>query len=144
MRNILLTTMLLFAVVACNQSSTKTDKKGNSESEAVLAGGSSVVNVYYFHGKQRCKTCVAVGNVAKETIEKHFREDSNVRFADLDTSDKANAALLEKYDVSWNALIISKGDKYEDITEDAFATAVGNPEKLSADILSVVNSLLEE
>lgn len=120
----------------------KTDNK-ELETTSVSAADTSIVNVYYFHGKARCKTCIAVGDVSKETIEKAFAGNSKVKFTEVNTADKTNDALVEKYEVTWNALIIAKGDQSEDLTEQAFATAVENPEKLTENIKSVVNSMLE-
>ncbi|WP_018108509.1 hypothetical protein [Bacteroides propionicifaciens] len=50
---------------------------------------------------------------------------------------------MEKYEVSWNALIIAKADKSIDLTEQAFATAVNSPEVLEAKLKEEVNKLAE-
>lgn len=140
MKNIFLVIVVLLGIAACNQPLNKTEK------ELTVSGkvDNSVVNVYYFHGKQRCKTCIAVGDVTKQTVEKNFQGNNNVVFKELNTEDEVNATLIEKYDVSWNALIIAKGEQHKNITEDAFSVAVDNPEKLSSDIVKIVKSMLEE
>lgn len=142
MKNVIITLFVLMAITACNNSGSK---KSNIDKEETVTEtvDTAIVNVYYFHGKTRCKTCIAVGDVAKETIEKVFVENTNVRFTEVNTSEKANEALVEKYEVTWNALIISKGNQSKDLTEQAFATAVGNPEKLTEDIKNTINSLLK-
>lgn len=124
---------VLIVAVSCGQSGTK---KTSSASET------NVVNVYYFHGKQRCKTCIAVGNLAKQTIETAYAGNTNVKFTEIDTSDKNNKALVEKYEVSWNALIITKGNNSKDITEQAFANAIKKPEVLAELIKTEVNNRL--
>lgn len=144
MKNVALALLLLVAVTACNQSGNKKTENKKEESSTTVTADASIVNVYYFHGKQRCKTCIAVGNVAKETIEKNFAGNNQVRFIEVNTSEKENDALVEKYDVSWNALIIAKGEQSKDITEQAFATAVGNSEKLTEEIITIVKSMSEE
>lgn len=125
----------LFAVllVACGGN---TQKKNGQASESETAAkeqvaDASVVNVYYFHGKQRCKTCMAVEKVTKETIEKAFADNKKVRFVEINTEDKANAKLVEKYEITWNALIIEKGDNYIDLTKEGFANAVNTPDVLT-------------
>ena len=143
MKNVAIALLLLVSVTACNNQSNKKTENKEPETTSVSVADTSIVNVYYFHGKQRCKTCIAVGDVSKETIEKTFAGNDKVKFTEVNTSDKANDALVEKYEVTWNALIIAKGDKSEDLTEQAFATAVGSPEKLTENIQSVVNKLLE-
>ena len=89
------------------------------------------MNVYYFHGKQRCKTCIAVGDVTEKTIKEVYANNPNVKFVEVKTDEKENAGLVEKYEVTWNALIIAKGEDSIEITKQAFANAVNNPEKLT-------------
>jgi hypothetical protein len=98
--------------------------------------------VYYFRSKQHCATCAAVTKVAKETIEKAFVGNDNVRFTEILTNEKVNEALIDKYEVTWNALIIVKGEDFVDITNQAFATAVGNPQALENLIKDEVNKRL--
>jgi hypothetical protein len=135
MKNVALSLLLVFAVTACNQS------RSNKVATANVADP-NVVNVYYFHGKQRCMTCIAVGDVAKATVEKAYTENKKVRFVEINTSEKGNEALVEKYEVTWNALIIAKGDNSTEITQQAFATAVGNPQSLENLIKEEVNKRL--
>jgi len=136
MKKVTLILMLAIAVTACGQN---TQKAGNSTQTT----NADVVNVYYFHGKTRCATCVAVGDVAKKTVETAFADNKKVVFTEINVSDKANEALAEKYQVTWNALIIVKGDNAVDITEKAFATAVGNPQALENLIKDEVNKRLK-
>ena len=103
----------------------------------------STINIYYFHGKQRCKTCIAVGNVAEETVKSVYANHPNVKFIEVKTEEKQNEKLVEKYEVTWNALIIAKGDDKTDITKQAFANALNNPEKLTEEIKTEVNKRLE-
>lgn len=143
MKNVALTLLFLVAFTACKQS---TQKAKNNEAQTVAAistADTSIVNVYYFHGKQRCQTCIAVGNIAKETVEKAFAGNNKVHFAEVNTSEEENRDLVEKYDVTWNALIIAKSEQSKDITEQAFATAIGSPEKLSNEIVTIVKSMVE-
>jgi len=121
---------VLFA--ACgNKATNKQAESQTQEKQTFTTADISVVNVYYFHSKQRCRTCVAVGDLAKQTIEETFAGNNNVKFIEVDTSDKQFEDLVNKYEVSWNALIIAKGDNSVDITEQAFANAVNNPDILS-------------
>lgn len=133
-----LTAVTLFT--ACGQTTGKKESKETASTETfVPSAEASVVNVYYFHGKQRCKTCIAVGDVTKETVETTYAGNSNVKFAEILTTEKEHENLFEKYEVSWNALIIAKGDDFVDITEQAFATAVNNPDALTDLIKNEVN-----
>jgi len=114
-------------------------KTENKKEQVVSSVDASVVNVYYFHGKQRCKTCIAVGSLAKKTIEENYAGNDKIKFIEIDTSDKQFEELVNKFEVSWNALIITKGDNFVDVTEQAFAHAVNNPAVLSELIKKEVN-----
>lgn len=114
---------------------------GNQKKETVQTDASTVY-VYYFHGKQRCKTCMAVEKVVKETIENAYSGNDRVKYVEVKTDETQNESLVGKYEVTWNALIIAKGDKHTDLTNDAFATAVNSPEVLTEQIKTEVNTLL--
>jgi hypothetical protein len=116
---------------------------GESKEKPMEQTDDSVVYVYYYHGKQRCKTCVAVEKVTKETIESAYEGNNKVKFVEVKTDDKANNALIEHYEIIRNTLIIAKGEQYEDITTEAFATAVKSPEVLAERIKTEINNYLD-
>lgn len=143
-KSILIGVMAVALFTACGQANSKKDGKETASAETTVQSlDASVVNVYYFHGKQRCKTCIAVGNVTEETIKDFYTDNSSVKFIEVDTSLKENEALVEKYEVSWNALIIAKGDNSINITERAFASAINSPEVLTSLIKEEVNNRLK-
>lgn len=105
---------------------------GNNQNKKTIdQADASTVYVYYFHGKQRCKTCMAVEEVAKKAVSGlNSPIDAAVKFVEVKTDEADNAALVEKYQVTWNALIIAKGDDHVDITKEAFANAINQPDSL--------------
>lgn len=138
-RNLLLVACIALFAISCN-SKVQTEK--NAVTETTVASNTvdaSITNVYYFHGKQRCKTCIAVGDLTKKTIEETFADNDKVKFIEVNTSEKEFADLVEKYEVSWNALIIAKGNQSIDLTEQAFANAVNSPKVLEQLIKDEVN-----
>jgi hypothetical protein len=135
MKKLSLVLMLAIAFVACKNA-------GTNETQIIDTSDPTIVNVFYFHGKQRCKTCNAVQDVAKETIKTTFANNDKVRFIEINTSEKGNEALIEKYEVTWNALIIAKGEDFIEITDHAFATAVKNPQSLRSLIIGEVTKRL--
>jgi len=141
MKNALLITLSLFLTFSCGNSSQK-QEIAVDESNEQLVIDTNTVYVYYFHGKQRCKTCMAVEKVAKEVIDSSFAAKPNVKFLVLLTEDQANKALVEKYEIGWNSLIIAKGDNSVNITEEAFANAIKKPEALVELINKEINSRL--
>jgi ABC-type glycerol-3-phosphate transport system substrate-binding protein len=137
MKKITFILTIALALAGCNQ----TAKKADSSSAAETTADANTVNVYYFHGKQRCATCIAVGDVAKATVEKSFAGNKKVVFTEINVSDKTNEALAEKYEVTWNALIIAKGEDSVDITQQAFASALENPQALEDLIKKTISEL---
>ena len=137
MKKLIFILLTLAMAIACNNS---TNKK---TAEMTIVSDTTAVTVYYFHGKQRCKTCVAVGDVAKKTVETTCADNDKVRFVEINTSEAGNDALIEKYEVAWNALIIVKGENAVEITDQAFATAVGNPQALENLIKEEINKRLQ-
>ena len=135
MKNLVLFIFSLLVLVSCGDKDSKKSEKENME---ITQEQNSGVNVYYFHGNQRCKTCIAVQDLTKSTIEKTY-PNTEVRFIEVNTSEKENEALVEKYEVSWNALIIEKGENSEDLTEQAFALAVNSPKELEKIIIETVD-----
>lgn len=140
MNKSILILFLAVSLAACgNKTTSQQAENQTQEKQTVTTADASVINVYYFHGKQRCKTCIAVGDLAKKTIEETYAGNNKVKFIEVDTSDKKFEDLVNKYEVSWNALIISKGNNSVDITEQAFTNAVNNPNVLSDLIKKEVN-----
>lgn len=139
MKNIFILASIVLMVLSCTNKPNTKQGESNTAQVSVSSVDSSLINVYYFHGKQRCKTCVAVGDLAKRTIENAYANNDKVKFTEIDTSNKEYASLVEKYEVSWNALIIAKGDKFVDLTERAFANAVNSPDVLESLIKEEVN-----
>lgn len=135
----ILTLILAIFLVACTGKTKNQETENNVQIEASSTIDVSTTMVYYFHGKQRCKTCIAVGDLAKKTIENAYAGNDKVRFVEVNTSEKEYADLVEKYEISWNALIIAKGDQFTDLTEQAFATVVNSPEILENLIKETVN-----
>lgn len=138
---LILCTLLL---ISCdNRTNRHTATKNDTTHSSMQTSDSSTVYLYYFHGKQRCKTCIAVGEVSKSTIINHYNDNPNVKFVEVLTDDKANTSLTQKYEVMWNALIITKGDNSINLTQQAFANAIDNPAKLIGLIQTEIDKRLQ-
>lgn len=98
------------------------------------------ITIAYFHSERRCKTCVAVGDVAKNTYEENFKDNKDIAFKEINTDDKANDEITEKYEIAGSALLIIVDGKAEDITGMAFQNALSNPNVLEEKIIELVNS----
>lgn len=86
--------------------------------------------VYYFHGKRRCITCEAVEKVSKELIVNQYA--GKAQFVSIDREDEQNKALLDRFQVSGQTLLVVQANEVKNITKEAFMYARSNPEKLQA------------
>ncbi len=108
------------------------------------------VEVLYFHGKQRCATCMAIESNTKAAIEESFAEQikkGDVVFKVIDISKKENEKIAEKYEVTWSSLFVVKykngQETSENMTEFAFGNARKSPDVFKAGIVKAVNEKLK-
>lgn len=126
--------ILLVSSISCNSVEGKEEKK-----EEVVATGDKV-EVYYFHAVRRCATCEAVEKVSKEYIEENYA--SKVSFVSINREEEVNANLVAKYEITGQTLLIVSGENVVNLTTEAFLNARSNPEKLTEQIKSTIDSLL--
>lgn len=105
---------------ACSNDCSKCEKASETK---MISNTDETTGVYYFHGDRRCKTCIAVGNTAKEVAEK-----LNVPFFDINFDLEENKALAKEFQASSSGLFIKHGKsgKVEDLTTFAFRTAIND------------------
>lgn len=81
------------------------------------------VEVFLFHGTQRCATCIAIGKLAGETINEYFQpelREGRIEFKEINIDLPENQALAEKFQASGSALFINSIIKGKDhIEQDA-------------------------
>ena len=108
------------------------------------------VEVLYFHGKQRCATCMAIESNTKAAMEESFAEQmkkGEVVFKVIDISKKENEKIAEKYEVTWSSLFVVKykngQETSENMTEFAFGNARKSPDVFKAGVVKSVNEMLK-
>ena len=126
----LLCFVLLVGVVPA--SAKKSDQASSTEEIQVKA--------YYFHATRRCVTCQAVETVSKEVINEFYTDKVSLEIFNREKDE--NKALVEKYQISGQTLLIVKGDKIINLTNEAFLNAKNNPEKFKLKLKSTLDSLL--
>lgn len=102
---------------------------------AGMAKGSAddYVEVLYFHGKQRCATCIAIEKQTKAVIAQSFAAETKsgkLRFKEVDISTAEGKKLAQQYKVTWSSLFVTKhkGGKAtkHDLTQFGFKNARKN------------------
>lgn len=93
------------------------------------------VEVIYFHGKQRCATCMAIEKNTKEVVNMLFANElknGTVVFKTVDISTPEGEKIADKYEVTWSSLFVNKwkGGKEtrNNLTEFGFGNARKNPD----------------
>ena len=75
------------------------------------------VIVYYFHHTLRCKSCVRMEELTKETVEKYFKKelaDSLIIFKPVDVDEEQNIHFEEDYKLEFQQVILSNHAGYKE------------------------------
>ena len=134
-------TLILFVFIMMSGCGLKTGKTDMATSQDQFDGEAKVM-VYYFHGKQRCSSCIAIQKVTEDAYVQHLVENHDVKYREVDISLKENEALANKYEITWSSLVIASEKEHRNLTEQAFGLALRNPEILQELILTETNNLL--
>lgn len=97
------------------------------------------VKILYFHATHRCETCNAVEKVTKAAIAD--LESSKVSFQSFNREVESSEALVQKYEVSGQTLLLTNGTKTVNLTSQAFLYARSNPEKLTTLIQTTISEM---
>ena len=132
-RNLLFVVMSLFAMVALAQTKVKNH-----------------VEVMYFHGKQRCMTCMAIEKNAREVVEKDFaneKKSGKVVFKVVDISTDEGAKIAKDYRVTWSSLFVNGWkngkEKRNDMTQFAFKNARKNASEFKKGVSGKIKELMK-
>jgi hypothetical protein len=129
--------LIFLALIVLNMSGFAQSAKS---SDSKIVANADEVNVYYFHFNTRCETCRAVEAEAKNGVKELFNSD--VSFAAYNLDEKEGEAKGKEVGVSSQMLLIVKGNKKIDLTNEGFLYARTNPEKFKKIIKEKIDSLL--
>lgn len=122
--------LILFALIIGLMSCGSGDNTATAKSP-----GKDRVEVVYFHGKQRCATCMAIEKNTKEVINELFANElkkGTVVFKTVDISTTEGEKIADKYEVTWSSLFVNKWkngkESRNNLTEFGFGNARKNPD----------------
>lgn len=134
--------MLSLGLFACGGGNSKTQKDNDADNTK------DRIEVLYFHGKQRCATCMAIEQRTRETLEEQFADELKngaLVFRVIDISQPENKALADKYEVTWSSLYLCQWkagrETPENLTEFAFGNARKAPEAFKAGLAARIREL---
>lgn len=143
MRKILMMAILCMGLFACGNNSAKNDSKVAKQEQK------NVVEVLYFHGKQRCPTCKAIEEETKKLVEvKYTRQlkEGTLIFKSVDIAE--DEMLANKYEVTWSSLIIvdynNGKETVENMTGFAFANARSAPDTFREKVSEQIEKMLKD
>lgn len=142
MKKVILFLTLIIGLISCNG--------GEATTANAAEPAKDHVEVIYFHGKQRCATCMAIEKEAKAVVERQFANDvknGKVVFRTIDISDPKNESLANKYEVSWSSLYLTtfKNGKEtrQNLTEFGFGNARSKPDVFKRGLAEKINAALK-
>ena len=148
---IYLISLLLIASCTGNKKAESFSEKQNAvaqqANQKAIDEKVGTVELLYFHGKQRCLTCMATEKFSTETVAKEFQEqvDSGKLIYKIIDIDKEEA-LADKYKVASSSLILithtSQGEKVTNLTQFAFSCARKESEKFCKDLTEIIKGEL--
>lgn len=108
------------------------------------------VEVMYFHGKQRCATCMAIEKYSLEVVEKDFaneKKNGKVVFKSVDISTDEGEKMAKKYRVTWSSLFVNGWkagkEKRNDMTQFAFKNARKNSDEFKRGVSGKIKELMK-
>lgn len=133
--------MLSVSLIACSNKETQ---------QTATTPKENGVEVIYFHGKQRCATCVAIERETEAVINEQFADAVNsgaLEYRIIDITKAENEPIADKYEVSWSSLVLVKytdgNEESENLTQFAFGNARNNPEVFRKQLTEKINQLLQ-
>ena len=103
--------------------------------------GADKIEAYYFHNATRCVTCKTVEAEAKADFNELY--GNKVTFHALNLEEKETRLVAKKLEVSGQTLLVVKGDKKINLTNEGFLYAVTDPEKFKSIIKEKVDPLMD-
>lgn len=144
LKTLILSIFGLFLLVSCNGQQKERMSEDFTERE------STGIEVIYFHGKQRCSTCVAMEKYAKEVVDSAFKEESKegtIVFKTVDITTPEGERLADLFEVSSSSLYIVDNNPDRpmkvDMTAFGFRNARNNPQVYKQGIIDQINKFLD-
>jgi len=136
---------LLTLIAALSSIFLSCQSQGVGKKDQVQVAQNEVIHVYYFHFTRRCATCQAVeeqSELALKTLYPELIKSGQIVFTSVNLEESTSEELAEKLQVSMQTLLIVRGEKRIDLTEDGFMYARSNPEKLQEKIKNTIDPLI--
>ncbi|MDC1105892.1 nitrophenyl compound nitroreductase subunit ArsF family protein [Prolixibacteraceae bacterium] len=100
------------------------------------------IEILYFHFTQRCSTCLAIEQEVKKDIEMEIEMNHKpYSFQSINIDNKDTKDIVEAYHIEGQTLLVIKGDKIVNLTDESFQYADYHPDKLAKLLLKTLESI---
>jgi hypothetical protein len=112
---------------------------------AVFPDGVTVIN---FHGAKRCRTCIAIGNLAKNTLAEEFASEQQagkIQWRDINYDEPGNAHFVKDYSLVSSTVLVTLWQHGKEVKWkrlDGVWEHVGDPPVFRAYVSQGVRELL--
>ena len=105
------------------------------------------VEVFHFHGNHQCDSCIAVGDLAEQTVNAGFKDElasGRLLFAHVNAELPENVVLAKKYGVTGSSLWIGvyNGSAFHKEENIKVWSLINNEEAYSAYLSGIINKRL--
>ena len=131
---------IMFVVLAL--SACKTQSSENTSTELAISGD---IQVYYFHNTTRCATCNAVEDETKVALDMFYADEmktGEMDFTSLNLEEDDGKKMAQTLNVSGQTLLIVKGGKQVNLTNEGFMNARTHPTKFHEIVKTEIDQLL--
>lgn len=142
MKKILMIFALIIGLTSCDNGTGNAANAKSPEKDRV--------EVVYFHGKQRCATCMAIEKNTKELLNSQFANElknGSVVFRIVDISTPEGEKVADNYEVTWSSLFVNKWKDGKEIrnnlTDFGFGNARKNPAGFKKGLADKINQSLK-
>jgi hypothetical protein len=108
------------------------------------------VEVYYFHITERCEIDQTIESNTRALMKSDFQNEiknGTIKFAVLNTDDKANAKTVSRFEINPQALYVVKHDGSKeaktDLTRFAFDNVMASPKKFQLRLKDEIEKALK-
>lgn len=108
------------------------------------------VEVIYFHGAQRCVTCLAIESNTKSLLDSLYNRElasGKLVYKVIDLSKKESEPIADKYEVTWSSLFVNRWkagkEEIHNLTEFSFTNVKGNPDAFKTGVKNQIDELLK-
>lgn len=149
MKKLILALAICFGLTAYGSNEVKRESTTKVEQVQPQKTGNRV-EILYFHGKQRCATCMAIEKNTRELVNTTFAKElknGTVVFKIVDMSTPEGEKIADNYKVTWSSLYVNKWkdgkETRNDMTKFGFSNARKTPDTFKKVVIQKVKSLLK-